>query len=76
MNFKRTPLVWGTSHFISYTAARNYYSEQFPHSKEGTRTSVDEKIHSGAISIGPPKLKPGEKLLINNEEGRFFISSE
>ena len=61
---------WGTSHFISYTSARNYYSKQGE-----SREAVDRKIEEKLITIGKPDLKPGERLIVNFEEGRYFIES-
>lgn len=45
-----------------------------PKSKQQrVRELVQEKITSGEIVIGPPKLAPGETLKVNREEGRYFI---
>lgn len=39
------------------------------------REWVQHKLESGEIHIGKPELKPGEKLLLNHEEGRYSIQS-
>lgn len=60
-------MTTGTNHFTSYASAVSYYSDY------GFKPSdVSEKIANGEISIGPPKIKDGQKLLTNNE-GRYVI---
>lgn len=61
--------IWGTCHFCSFAAANIYYSNL--HSSE-----VQKKINAGEIVIGKPTVKPGEKLYLNKEEGRYFIGAK
>lgn len=58
----------GTSHFVNLQAAIAYYQPYGSDSWE-----VNRKIKNGEISIGPPVLKSGQKLLIDQTEGRYFI---
>ena len=57
----------GTSHFETLEAATRYYSWY-----ELTWYEVQEKIDNGEIHIGPPSIKPGERLLVD-KDGRYFI---
>ncbi len=52
----------GTCHFKSKTDAIKYYG----------KIEANEKISSGAIKIGEPKIGFRQKLSINSE-GRYFI---
>jgi hypothetical protein len=56
----------GTSNFTSIQAAQIYY---------GIGVSVSRKIEEGAISIGPPAIKPGQTLSVNRE-GRYVITDK
>lgn len=58
----------GTNHFTSKSAADKYYYFQgfLP-------ADVTRKITNGEIKIGPPQIKDGQKLLIDKNEGRYFI---
>jgi len=63
--------TYGTNHFVSLTSAMNYYSAQ---GYGYTSQHVQQKIKLGEIAIGEPRLiKPKQKLLINQTEGRYFI---
>lgn len=55
---------YGTSYFISYSAAARYY---------GDRETASQKLAAGEIHIGKPELKPGERLHLDRPEGRYFI---
>ncbi len=58
-------LTVGTAHFVTLTAADNYY---------GTRETVKAKLDAGEIVIGPPVIDTTkERLLIDKEERRYFI---
>ena len=59
----------GTSHFISLQRAVKYYA---PYGY--TRQDVENKIKLNEISIGRPTTKPDEHLLINYNEGRYYIN--
>ena len=63
----------GTCHFVSIQAACKYYADD-----DGSYTYEDEievsnKLNAGEIHIGPPEIKEGETLSIN-EEGRYVIA--
>lgn len=60
--------IRGTSYFISIEKAIEYYKSQ-EHNKE----SVLQKLREGEIHIGYPPIHQGEKILLNAEEGRYFI---
>ena len=62
----------GTSHFESETAAVKYYTP-YEDSVKDARAAVETKLKEGEIHIGKPALKEGEKLVLNKEEGRYFI---
>lgn len=64
----------GTPYFESYGAAVRYYSAACYCYKD-VRSVVDYKIEQKEIFIGPPVLKPGEKLLIDEAERRYIIES-
>jgi hypothetical protein len=59
----------GTSHFISYKAAIKYYKD---YHYEDTKAAVDRKLAEGEIHIGPPRIRPGELLTVN-DEARYII---
>lgn len=54
----------GTEYFVSKAAANKYY--------EPYGYTANQKIAEGAIKIGKPKVKPGEKAVVNSE-GRYEI---
>ena len=53
----------GTHHFINLKAVENYYG----------KTEAKTKLAEGAICIGKPEIKEGQKLFIDRAEGRYFI---
>jgi len=56
----------GTSHFVSVRAATRYYAAYGHGSSE-----VMEKLIAGEIHVGRPKLIPGQRLVVvDNETGR------
>ena len=60
--------TYGTHHFYSLLDAEQYYCRQ------GYRaTDVAEKILAGEIAIGRPATKPGQRIELSIEEGRYFI---
>jgi hypothetical protein len=58
----------GTPYFESLNSAYNYYRTQLYNAE-----AVREKIAAGEIHIGRPPLKKDETLVLNVEEGRYFI---
>lgn len=59
-------MLKATNNFVSETAARVHFNEKGFDAKE-----VANKIINREITIGLPKLAPGQKLI--SREGRFFI---
>jgi len=58
----------GTCHFQNIYTAFSYYRPYGLDSQD-----VIDKIENGEIELGPPPIKEGESLSI--EEGRYFINS-
>ena len=48
------------------------FSEELKMERE--RSMVESKIKEKSIHIGAPEIKPGQTLLINRQEQRYFIS--
>ena len=65
---------WGTSHFVSYEKATNYYSS-LCYGYSNTQTAVDRKLSDGEIHIGPPTAKTGEKVSVD-PDGRYWIEDD
>lgn len=65
-------MIWGTCFFKDVKAAERYYKGY--HYKD-VKKAVQRKIDSGEIDIGLPPLKENEKLILNKEEGRYFIDN-
>lgn len=67
-------MITGTSHFVSFTKACDYYKE---YNAYGTPAEVERavrsKIADGEIAIGQPTLKPGERLLLIDDGCRYAI---
>jgi hypothetical protein len=58
----------GTSHFVSFTAAVNYYIQQGIHAAD-----VMAKVNAGEITIGAPQLiRPNESIEVDTD-GRYII---
>ena len=66
-------MIIGTAHFISKQAAFAYYSSQWA---SQSMADIERKLFFKEIYIGQPSTKEGEKLLINKEEGRYFIEEQ
>jgi hypothetical protein len=66
---------WGTSHFVSYEKATNYYSSPC-YGYSNTHEAVDRKLREGEIHIGPPTAKAGQKITLEPKEGRYWIEDE
>lgn len=69
----KNKITVGTCHFVSIFDARRYFS--YEGSKIAAERAVTTKLKEGSIKIGPPEIKKGQKLLINKDEGRYFIES-
>lgn len=67
--------IIGTPYFESYGAAVRYYSAECYHYGAAVKAVVDEKLSRNEIFIGPPVLKPGEKLLIDQTERRYILET-
>lgn len=75
----------GTSHFSSFEEAVKYYRPYFgepfikgrrritPTKDATTRQAVRQKIEAGEIHIGQPPHKADEQVILNHEEGRYFL---
>lgn len=59
---------YGTAHFEDLAAARVYYATYGFSAEE-----VARKLKVGEIFLGPPPLKPGQKLHLDRQEHRYFI---
>lgn len=60
--------IIGTSHYRSLQAAISYYLNY-----GYTRDDVADKVVSGEITIGEPKLKPGQRLVLLDNRARYGI---
>ncbi len=58
----------GTAYFKDEQAAKAYY-----YYMDDPSTAYKRKLESGEIHIGKPPIQPGDKILLNQEEGRYFI---
>lgn len=70
LNLNKFIMKYGTSHFPSEQAAVRYYSAYETNPKQAVLT----KLKEDSIKIGKPKAKPGQKVYLNQEEERYFIS--
>lgn len=66
------PTSWGTSHFVSHSAAVRYYRD-YEGSTAEARKAVDRKLREGEIHIGKPVLKPGQRLSMIDSGTRYAI---
>lgn len=60
----------GTSHFLSFAAAMRYYRDYYD---IDACIVVPQKIREGEITIGRPKVKVGEKLVLIDCGTRYAI---
>ena len=61
-------MTWmGTSHFVSKTAAINYYKSYGNDTEE-----VNRKLRDGELQIGRPKSLPGRATRVD-EDGRWHV---
>lgn len=74
-----TTITRGTSHFVSYAAAVRYYSAYEPDAHAAVNRKLDHDGGNGPnkrdaqIYIGPPKLKPGQRLELIDGKTRYAI---
>lgn len=61
----------GTSHFVSYDKALEYY--QYLAVFDDVRDLVDHKLDDGEIHIGKPLVKSGETLVIIDDGTRYAV---
>jgi len=67
---------YGTSHFVSFTKACDYYRDYEPDATPAElERHVRNKIDEGDISIGQPDIKAGETLSIIEDGTRYAITS-
>lgn len=66
----KNPTVWGTSHFVSRSAAMRYYKD---YGYDDVKSAVDSKIRDGEIHIGKPSLKAGQSLKLIDGGKRYAI---
>jgi hypothetical protein len=59
----------GTAHFVSKAKAVRYYREY----EIDARAAVERKLSEGSIHIGPPTLKPGERLTTIDGGTRYAV---
>lgn len=66
-------IIIGTCHFVSRAAAVRYYRDyHYP----DTEKAVARKISEGEIKIGPPELKPGQRLTTEDDGTRYAVIEE
>lgn len=64
-------MTYGTSHFDSFDAARRYFRAM-----GFDAPAVMRKLKAGEIHIGKPRTCRGERVTLNHDEGRYFITEE
>lgn len=62
--------VVGAYHFESFQAAIEFYRPMYP---EYTARAVTTMLAEGAIHMGKPKLKDGERMHLHPEERRYYV---
>lgn len=62
--------ITGTNHFVSLRHAERYYDD---YQYDDVRKTVQRKVKEGEIAIGPPKLKPGQKLFLTDNGRRYAV---
>jgi hypothetical protein len=61
----------GTCHFLSRRSAQRYYAE--PGGTWATAREIERKIAAGEIKVGPPAIKPGQRLTLVDAGTRYAI---
>jgi hypothetical protein len=69
--------VNGTCHFVNFTKACDYYRDQGNDELTPAQLEklVREKIDEGEVVLGPPDLKPGQKMLLIDNNTRYGIET-
>jgi hypothetical protein len=62
MSETATRTVWGTCYFPTYQQALDYYAAY----ESRPAQAVQTKIAEGAIHIGKPEAKPGQRLFVTD----------
>jgi len=70
MNLNHHTTMTGTNHFRSLGHAIRYYQD---HGYEDIVLAVGQKINDEEIVIGPPKTKPGQRLILLDGGTRYGI---
>lgn len=65
-------VITGTSYFVSRSAAIEYYGYEGG-TYRALGIAVDRKIAEGAIHIGKPEIKKGQKLILIDGGTRYAI---
>jgi hypothetical protein len=65
-------MIVGTCHFVNRPAALRYYTD---YRYDNVVRAVDRKLREGEIHLGPPEVKKGERLFVN-DEGRYCVVSK
>lgn len=63
-------MIVGTSHFVTFEKACQYYAV-YRYSKADVR----QLVNTGAIHIGAPRVKPGERLVFIDNATRYAITT-
>lgn len=66
---KRGNPSYGTSYFVSKSAAVRYYAAY----EDDPKSAVELKLREGSIHIGKPPLKPGQRLSTTDGGKRYMI---
>lgn len=61
----------GTSYFVSMNAAIQYYAYE-----HATEKDIYRKIGEGLIHIGRPETKPGQRLVLIDDNCRWAIEED
>ncbi len=64
---------WGTSYFVSRSAAERYYKSQ---GYDDAKETVRDKIRSGDIHIGRPPVKAGQRVITVDGGKRYAIEEK
>lgn len=64
---------WGTSHFVSRSAAIRYYRDYFSSNANDLGMYVDKKVNDREIHIGKPNLVDGQVLTVIDNGTRYAI---
>lgn len=67
-------MTYGTSYFTSESAAIRYYRDYENGSTMAAARAVETKLREGAIHIGEPPLKIGQRLAIIDAGTRYAIT--